>query len=478
MVRLAPYNHDAYIGSLASPPAVLNKLSVEENGEWIDQQILTELTSDVISMKPTCACGELTGGLNLGRKCKCGSIVEKKMGSTDPTIVMAVPDGVDYWVNVDFLTTLMYATGFKKNLVRWFGDTSYNPEFGKVFAPERSAFNRFKEMEGFERTYSWFVKNLADIIYEIAMAIPEKKKRNTIISIMHYYKEYEPILKSKLVPIVNKQFNIKEKTITGSFITDSVVFVNDIVMSFMLTHNHKSLKVRERITAKTLGSLVMLNMSLTRVFLGGKPGASRKHLFGARSSFSARGVITPIIGKHKYDEVHLPWGMSVVLLRPYLINILYKIRPELTYLQISRKLFRAVTSFDSDVSEAFDYLLADMPNNAITIVLQRNPSQGPQAALRLKCPFIKRKVSDLTVSLSGMIVGIPNGDFDGDECNIKLAEDLYMVEEMNKLDPAYIIPNTDDGTIFGKIDVSKPVTINMASAMKYQRDHGMVKKGV
>lgn len=471
MIELKPISFDAYYASLENV-IVLNNLNPEDHKhmQLMEGNLMTTISSDILSLEPTCPCGATTKGVNMGVVCEeCGGKVEDRFGNIDPVLWCRIPENMGGWIAPDFLATLGYVLNFKRSLVRWFGDRHYNPpSYSSIF--EKRAYEKLKEIPGFERTYTWFAHNIRNIILQIILVCNKKDKVQELMLLLEYYEKYQSVLHSNYLPVFNKRFAVKEKNAMGNFISDAAPDLNNIARMFVSKVNTVEGKEMERLISKTLDMSISLYATTVSTFMGAKKGLIRKQLFGTRSPFAFRAVITPIPGKHDYDELHVPWGIGVTAFRPHLINILMR-DPNKTYKQINKQLFTAIQSYDEEVSRALDTLIEESPFKGIPVLLQRNPSQGPQAAIRLFITKFKKDMSDKTISESGLVVGIKNGDFDGDEENAKIAEDLEMAEDMSLLAPENIIPYTDKQYgIFGKITTTKPVAITLG--MKIRSEDG------
>jgi DNA-directed RNA polymerase beta' subunit len=175
-----------------------------------------------------------------------------------------------------------------------------------------------------------------------------------------------------------------------------------------------------------------------------KNGSNRKHIFSARSHFTSRTVITPLIGPHDVNEIHVPWRIFITSFRPHIINKLEK--RGYNYFQIKNMLIKYVNKFNPILDEIFKELITETNYMGIPVMLQRNPSLDQGSAMNL---YITKITMEKTIKLSPLIVKIAGGDFDGDEVNITILLDNLLAEEFKTLRPYYNIP-----------DNNKPLTIS------------------
>ena len=130
-----------------------------------------------------------------------------------------------------------------------------------------------------------------------------------------------------------------------------------------------------------------------------KTGIFRKHVFGSRAHFSFRAVISSLTGEHRYDEIHIPWGIGVSVFRIHLANKLKRrgFTPNQTFQILSEYAQRYHPLLD----ELFEELIRETPGGrGLSCTQQRNPSLKRGSAQAVYITHVKKDPSIPTVSIS------------------------------------------------------------------------------
>ena len=106
------------------------------------------------------------------------------------------------------------------------------------------------------------------------------------------------------------------------------------------------------------------------VVLSDKPGMFRKHVFASRNHFSMRCVISSLTKAHRYDELLIPWGAAVTMLKMHLMNKL--IRRGYTVNHATSLLHFSVYRFHPLIRQLFDEIFSEAPDNKLYCLWQRN----------------------------------------------------------------------------------------------------------
>ena len=125
-------NFDRLVSQLRDSPIIINDLVnySEEDREKIDNLIMTNYSSDMVSILPSCQCGHIKGEYATGTVCDvCGTkVTSVTEGDMDPLIWCRSPQGVSKLINPVVWT--MLKRRFRKsgwNIMQWICDTSYTP---------------------------------------------------------------------------------------------------------------------------------------------------------------------------------------------------------------------------------------------------------------------------------------------------------------------------------------------------------------
>lgn len=152
---------------------------------------------------------------------------------------------------------------------------------------------------------------------------------------------------------------------------------------------------------------------ISKKHLSEKRSLPRMHIFGSRLHLTFRGVIVPIIGRHQMDEIYLPRKIAVNLLRLQIIGRLMR-RHGMTMSEAYNRQQAAIQKFDPLIDTIMKELIAECPHKGLPCLLNRNPSIRSGSIQLLYITKIKEEIGDETISVSSLILPLPNGDFDGD----------------------------------------------------------------
>ena len=140
-----------------------------------------------------------------------------------------------------------------------------------------------------------------------------------------------------------------------------------------------------------------------------KEGIWRKHIFGTRSHWASRAVISSITEPHRYNEIYLPWGLAVSLLEIHLMNKLFK--RGFSEVKATNFLNTYALEYHPLLDELFKELISESPFGGIGVIHTRNPVMGPGSTELLFATRVKTDVTDDTVSTSILAVTPFNLDF-------------------------------------------------------------------
>lgn len=405
-------NLDTYFRSTPGDKVIINDLNFfsVDNMEMVNNSLMTVYNNtDVISTRPSCDCGELSGRYLLGKKCSnCGTECKDPHSKSYPLLWLRALHPDLKFLNPAFWTMLKNLLGKGVDYMRWLCDDKYNPP---VKIPPHMF--TIRDMIGGVRTYSNTMNNLHKIISYIKN-IPkfkEPEKQHNINYLLEMYETCYKDLFTEYLPIVNKKLFVMENTNKGKFINLSAADALEVVMGWLkvVSSDKANIKQQEMATARAISGLSTLYHTYLKKNIAGKPGIIRKHVLGNRLYFSFRCVITSIPGKHNHDEIEVPWAIGPTVFRPHILNKLINQRGY-TYKAASALITRSVKSYDPVIDEILQELLRESPQGRIPCLIQRNPSLKRGSAVRV---YIKRfksdNVADKTVSFSQLSVKLGNG---------------------------------------------------------------------
>ncbi len=451
-------NLDEKYNNLKYEPVLINDLEnkTEEEREHINNSISTCYTSDNMSLIPSCQCGVTKGTYSLNTKCPtCDTeVVSDSESDISSLLWVRKPLGVLKFINP--IVLIMLKDRFTKsglNVMSYLMDTSY-----KLKSNSRTATTLLLAVENLQlgRGYNNFIDNF-DVIIEKLFAMKEFRLKYGIDDSLYrlLHRDRDKLFADNL-PLPNKSLLIIERTHFG-VISDKIALKAIDAIQMMVGIDEMDVSrniVRENRTFRALDKLCEYYNDFFKEKLNKKRRIFRGHVYGTRTNFSARMVITNLMGKHDYNEVHIPWGVGLILFRPHLINKLSKLG--LSHNAAISRIFSSINKYD----EILNGLLEEfyLTYGPTYVCIGRNPSLLQGSILRMKIGNIKKDVKDTTMGIPIGVCNSLNADFDGDAMYLSLSLDKKMDNLLYSFDPKFnvLVMNTPHKTS-RNIGISKSV---------------------
>lgn len=409
---------DEVFHTLPITPVIINDLvnETEDDKEFIKNVITTHYSSDMISLVPSCLCGYKKGEYahEFGETCDvCGHPVKSFVEDAIlPGVWFRRPKGLEHTKLISPIIWIMLKNKFSKsgfNIIQWLADTKYRPNVNPPKILEEII------ASGIQRGYSAFVNNfdiIIDYLYSLKDFRPKKGKRDFLYDLL---KDNKNCIFSEYIPLPNKSLLVINKTNVGNFGDMTIMKAIDAIQMLVSIDKNfwnQSVVAKENRTIKAIVALSSFYEDYFKNSLAPKPGQFRKHIFATRTIFSGRAVITSLTGRHEYDELHIPWGMALVMFRPHLLNKLGKMGMDLN--SATGLLLGSANKYNSILDRFLNELLHEVPseyNNGIPVIFQRSPSlkQGSDQFLRIT-KIKSQDLNDYTISLSILVVSAYNAD--------------------------------------------------------------------
>ena len=403
---------------LKHPPLIINDIveTSEEEKSILKNLVFTKYDSDVMKNIPSCDCGNITGEYNIGVTCKnCDTeVVSSVDKELEPILWVRAPKNVRALINPAIWT--MLTDKFKKanfDTIQWITDTTYRagPSDGAIVAELTEA--------GINRGYNNFVDNFYEIISKLNdLKSFSNKYRNTNDLLLKLIIDNKDSVFSQYLPLVNRTLLVIESTTVGTYVDPFVPTAIDAILtvaSIDSVETAYSQRVKENRTAKFLAGISSYYKNFAKNNLGRKTGNFRQHVYGSRSHFSFRAVVTSLTDAHEYDEIHIPWSIAITVFKYHLINKLhqrnYTVNQALFLINAHAKIYNPL------LDEIFKELIDESPRKGIDVTINRNPSLVRGSIQRVRVTKVKTDIGDNTVSFSILIVTPLNGDFDGKSCH-------------------------------------------------------------
>lgn len=361
---------DKIFSQLAEPPIIINDLvnNSEEDKEAIKDLITTRYSSDMITLLPSCRCGISKGEFSVGVKCNyCNTLVKSSIETDiEPTIWFRKPIGVNKLISP--IIWIMLKSRFKKsgfNVIQWLTDTTY-----RAGVKQPLVVNKIAET-GIQRGYNNFVDNF-DSIMELLFSLKDFKREGEDF-LYRLLQENRHLIFSDYIPIPNKSLLIIEKTNVGIYVDPIIVKAVDAIqmlISIDKNFHDQNPRVKENRTVKAISKLADFNESFNKTNLSPKSGQFRRHVYGTRTNFAFRAVISSQTNTHQYNTIEVPWGIGITAFRPHIINKLQKLGMDNN--SAIGLILGHVEKHHPILDNILKELLSEAQPQGLTVCLQRN----------------------------------------------------------------------------------------------------------
>jgi len=431
-------NLEEVFENLPYPPVIINNLEGKDNEEreQISNIVSTYYTSDNVSLIPTCGCGSTKGVFSVNTICpNCNMEVLSPIESNIYSLLWVnKPEGIDKLISPIIL--IMLKERFTKSgfsVMNYLMDTSYRVKSNSKAA--RELLTKVRE-QNFDRGYNNFITNF-DSIIEVLLGMKEFRLKYGVKDSLKelILRDRDKIFTNHL-PLPNRNVLIIEKTPFGVSTDKIVIMAIDAIQMLTGIDNLDTIKpmVKQNRTFRSLDLLCGYYSLFFKEKLNQKRRIFRGHVYGTRTNLSGRAVVTNLVGHHDYNDIHLPWGVSLVIFRPYLINKLMRLG--YSHNGALNKIFTAINIYD-EVLDGILKSLYSIPGEPLYFLIGRNPSLLQGSILRMKLGKIKTDPRDPTLSLNILNTRSLNADYDGDAIYFSLCPDKIMKDLMYPFDPKF-----------------------------------------
>lgn len=403
---------------------------------------------DTLDILPSCDCGEITGQYNVGVRCsncrsEVMSVTERPLESV---LWFRLPRGVKAFVNPAIWVILSKAfrkSGF--NLIEYLTNPTVRATKGATVALRRL------KPYNLSRGLNYFVENFDEIMDVLFRANPMERSLHDRDILEEFIKRNRDRVFCSYIPIPSRLTFIVENTATGTYADSTMRGAFDAIRTITSIESSAlpvSQRVRELRTAKAIAQLADYYNTFIKVSLATKKGWIRKHVLGSRLHFTFRAVISSLSDNHDYDELHLPWSMSVMVFKHHLISKMLKMgyTPNETVGILNENTLK----YHPLIDHLFKELISEtVDGRGFPVLLSRNPTLQRGSVQRMRVTQIKTDPTINTIGISVLCLAAPNADFDGDELNGMLILDARTNERCNRLAPYHSV-----------LDLQKPRTLS------------------
>jgi hypothetical protein len=372
--------------------------SSEEDKANINNLIYTKYNGDLLSSLPSCGCGDLVGEFNIGIIChNCREPVVAVMEpEIEPVLWIRAPNGVQAMMNPivwTMLSTKFTKSGF--NFINWLCDTTYRPLVKTP--PDMNAVLDLNLPRGWNNFINNF-ESIMDALFNLKSFRVGKGVEDPLQTLL---RRHGDCVFSRHIPLPNRSLLVIEETSHGTYVDPIITGAVDAIRTMIGIDSpltNYSVRTKENRTIKTINQLAEFYDNLIKSTLAKKEGVFRKHIFGTRSHFSFRGVISSLTEAHRYDEIHIPWGIGMSVFRIHIVNKLlrmgYNPNQAIGFINEHAQKYHPV------LDKIFIDLINESKYDGIACIMQRNPSLERASAQAVFITKVKTDPAIPTVSIS------------------------------------------------------------------------------
>ena len=407
--------HHAF-GNQDRIPIFLNDADVStiQGKKAFNEKLMTLYEEESLTSAPTCQCRHLRGGkFHLDICPKCNTVCEYDIDrEIEDDLWLRAPAGIRALINPNFYVMLDdFLTKGQTNLLTYM----INP--AAKFDP-RNPWIMEIEKCGFTRGLNYFIDNFDEIMEHIYRIVRNDRKKQ-IPAIKQLITENRNKLFPQYITVPNRMAFVIEKNEYNKWADKTIEAGIDAMLTIVyadtkVNGKEKTIPRKEALVSSAMASYAKFWIDFYTKVAGKKHGYFRQEIFGQRSHFTFRGVITSITNRHKYDDCYLPWKMGVQLFKDHIASKL--MRGDATRVAMSPREANALINFAVNnyvkvIDDVLKELIAEHPSGrGLPILLQRNPSLKRGSAQQLWVPEIKTDLGDFTINLSVLILSHYNAD--------------------------------------------------------------------
>lgn len=415
------------------------KLYLEDLAKMTDEEVNSHLLTIVdvndVDNVPVCMCGETVGHLLL--ECPhCGTEpIEPISAPILPSLWMRAPAEIGQFISpiaLHFLTSHYVEKG--ENFVDYLCDARYKPA-----NPDHRVYHALREANIPAGDFSYFINHLFEVLDVLNSALASREWTPSNIQLYHLLKDNQDKVFSSYLPVPSKAIFVLEKSSAGNKGDNHTALVVDAVRTMLMITKEGIRKTKNRIPTLCYRSqmrLVGFYRSIVKK-VGKKEQLIRKHIYGSKSAWVGRAVVTSITVPHRYDEMYLPWSLSVSLFQLQIASWLFD-NTDMSGRECRAFINEQVNQYHPLMENAINAVLALRgPRHYLEALLNRNPTIKRLGIMLMDITKVKTDVNDYTISVPAQNLKGGNCDFDGDQLNIKLAISDREIKQFEPLKPHY-----------------------------------------
>lgn len=391
------------------------------NKKLLDATIFTKYDSDFFNNVPSCPCGNLKTGKVRGETCpvcnhECLPQTERELKST---IWIDALKPVDWFFNPMAYSQLNAVLKVYKEfrILNWLMDPRYkSQELDNPYEKAMVNLQLPRGMIAFRENFEEIMEVLITARPEITINGSTSRQRlvniRSVREVREFISKYKDRMFTRQLPFPSSVAFILEehngrtrgdhrhaKLLNSLY---SIVNANERLGSM-------GIKEKESIMARVTISIADHTHGYEHEEMFDKTGIFRKLVYGFRSHWTFRTVITSNHGVNRRNELHLPWGVAVMTYKLHLANKL--LRSGRSPNQIFDLLYNNTHRYHPVIDRIFNELIEESPGGeGLPVLHTRYPSLKHGSTQLYRVPKIKTDPNDVSVSNSPINLVPQNAD--------------------------------------------------------------------
>jgi hypothetical protein len=220
--------------------------------------------------------------------------------------------------------------------------------------------------------YNSFVQNFFKIIEILETEFVKHPRGKDPLEFLNFLLKNRNEIFSSYLPFPNKMIFTMEGNELGRYFDKSLVFPINVIRRLTgIDIRTLPASMKQARVARSLIDMAYFYEDYLSTKIFSKLGLIRQHVTSERTHFTARAVIVSIAGPHAHDEIHINWSGACTLLRPYILNRLYKrgysYKNAVNFLLYHNRIYSPI------LDEIFQEIIAASPGG-LKAFFNRNPS--------------------------------------------------------------------------------------------------------
>jgi len=415
--------------SLSQPPIIVNEFDIsnESEREKLNSLIYTRYDGDTLSNIPHCDCGRMHGEYNVGLRHLydpdgtpgCGTVVQAVTEKPLESLLwMEAPEGIPGFVNLTvwrILSKHLTYSGF--SILEYLTNPFYRPTVRTPpIVAKVDSLNLPMGLKNFHDNYDEIIRSLY-VNRIISGRVAQRDK------VYQYLRSVREITFTKRLPFPSKLGFITEENNDKIYADHKMAPALDAIFTIVSMYSNgeePGLKLKESRCVRAMTKLNDYYRDFENLTASKKEGIFRKLVYGTRPHWTYRAVISSRHDVHNYENLALPWSLSILLFKTHLSNKL--LLRGFTPNDIISLLYQNTLRYHPLLDSLFNEMIAESPEGrGIPTTLGRNPTLKRGSIERFFIDEIKKDPSVNTISLSVLCLKAKNAD----KSTFKSAEILH-----------------------------------------------------